>query len=594
MRNEHRVLLIEDNDVDAAVFERYVCAMPGWRVLRVRSLEEAEEKVEELGTNHFDLVAVDLTLPDAVDLEAIHFAREQIPTAVCVAVTARNPDEVDERALRSGAADLLVKGQMNARGVQRAISHAVDRNKLVRRQLESERNLRSMLGAWTDALFVLNTERRVVFANEAAASIAPGLTEGEGEEPVFTLDIQPGDVLQTVLQSAKGEELPVEVRSWRLSWADDPAQAVLVRDRRAERGAERARKLAEAGKGALEGVHDIGNRIQAMLGTLRDAQDHLALVDGTTKADLEVSIARMRAQVEQIAHVVRTSRDGAKHVRKRRIPVDVAALVRSSCQDLRPILEPVAGLRLQLEPGCEVRGEPFDLTRVVDNLLKNAAEAVDGGDAENHEIRVSVRREGKGVLVEVEDTGPGIPASLRTSIFKEGVTGKANGTGFGLANVQRIVQEHEGRIEVLSPPGQGACFRIVLPATERRTSDISVLLLEDQPDVARANERLLRDHFSVRVGAHGLAGLALLAEDPDVHVILCDLDMPELDGPGFYEALADAHPGLRERVVFCTGGATSTEIEAFLDSTGRPRLHKPLDLSEALAVIESVADAEAV
>jgi response regulator of citrate/malate metabolism len=115
MAVEHHVLLIEDNDVDAAVFERYVTAMPGWVVTRTRSLEEAEEEINRVGASWFHLAAVDLTLPDAVDLESIAFAREFLPQAACVAVTARNPAEVDERALRAGAADLLVKMQMNAR-----------------------------------------------------------------------------------------------------------------------------------------------------------------------------------------------------------------------------------------------------------------------------------------------------------------------------------------------------------------------------------------------------------------------------------------------------------------------------------------------
>lgn len=585
---EHRVLLIEDNDVDAAIFTRCVEAMPGYRVVRVRSLEGAEEAVERLGGAWFDLVAVDLTLPDAMDLEAIHFARTQIPQAVCVAVTARDPDEVDERALRAGAADLLEKGRMNLRGVQRAISHAIERNELVRRQLESERNLRSVLAAWTDALFVLDDAGRPVFSNDAAAALAPVVLDA-GADHRLKLDLRQGDVLQTDIRLPGGDTIPVEARAWGITWADAPATVVVLRDIRAERAAERTRALAELGRGALKGVHDIGNRVTALQASIVDAQAALGDLPGTAAGPLGETLQRMERSVEQIAQVVRSSREDASKVRERRLVVDLSALVRSCCQDLRATLEADADLRLQLLPQVEVLGDPAQLTRVVDNLLRNAAEALRDAPDGAHEIRVQVRLEDGVAVLEVEDTGPGIPEHLRDRLFEEGVTGKQHGTGLGLASVQRVVQSHQGTVEVDSARGAGACFRVKLPARGPRLTGLRVLLLEDQADVARANERILGERYRVTVVHDGLTGLALLEEDDDFHVVLCDLDMPGLDGRGFHERLLAERPALAERVIFCSGGAATPELEDFLRQAGRPVLHKPLDLASAILALETVA-----
>ncbi|MCB9682996.1 MAG: response regulator [Alphaproteobacteria bacterium] len=587
MATEHRVLLIEDNDVDAAVFSRSVEAMEGWTVLRVGSLEEAEEAVDQHGAHAFSLVAVDLTLPDAFDLEAIHFARTYVPLAACVAVTSRNPDEVDERALRAGAADLLVKGQMNARGVQRAVSHAVDRNELIRRQLESERNLRSVLAAWSDALLVVDARHHLLFRNDAAAALADGLFETTAEGERLALDIQPGDVLRREVPRRGGDPVPVELRSWRITWADQPAQVVVLQDRRAERAAQRTAAMAEAGRGALQGVHDIGNRVTAMMGALADAR---AVLDAHDHPEaLHDLLDRLEASCEHIADVVRSARQGATKVRHRRIPVDVSTLVSTATHNHRRDLEAAAALRLQLEPVTEVFGDPAELTRIVDNLLRNAIEAIGPGQPDRHEIRVSVRQEDDRVLVEIEDTGPGIPPETLERIFEEGFTGKAEGTGLGLASARAIALDHKGTLSVTSTIGQGACFRLELPASRARSTGVRVLLIEDHAEVARANRRLLGDRYAIEVANDGREALDRIATDAAWSVILCDLDMPGMDGVAFFEAIRSDHEPLAERVIFCTGGATTPDVEHFLTASGRPVLAKPLDQFEAIRTIDAVA-----
>jgi nitrogen fixation/metabolism regulation signal transduction histidine kinase len=114
--------------------------------------------------------------------------------------------------------------------------------------------------------------------------------------------------------------------------------------------------------------------------------------------------------------------------------------------------------RSQLEPGLFVDADRDQLTQVLLNLLKNAAEAMPEGGA----ITVTTRLQGKEAILEVRDTGPGVPPAARASLFTPYFTTKEGGTGLGLAVSARICQEHGGALELLPDEPNGA-FRVRLP-----------------------------------------------------------------------------------------------------------------------------------
>lgn len=124
---------------------------------------------------------------------------------------------------------------------------------------------------------------------------------------------------------------------------------------------------------------------------------------------------------------------------------------------------PGVDLRLRLTEGLPpVAGDANRLREAVSNLVSNAIEAMreDGGT-----LTIETgSAPGPGVAITVADTGPGIDADILDSIFYPFFTTKAEGSGVGLATVQKIVTGHGGGVEVQSEPGRGACFRIVLPA----------------------------------------------------------------------------------------------------------------------------------
>ena len=116
----------------------------------------------------------------------------------------------------------------------------------------------------------------------------------------------------------------------------------------------------------------------------------------------------------------------------------------------------------------------------------------------------------------------------------------------------------------------------------------TILVIDDEPSVVRALAGLLRrDGYLVGTASNGQHALAQLQARP-YDVILCDLHMPDLDGPAFYAILAHQYPALRQRVIFLTGDTRGAASRTFLTQSGRPWLRKPSPITTIRRVIQYV------
>ncbi len=234
-------------------------------------------------------------------------------------------------------------------------------------------------------------------------------------------------------------------------------------------------------------------------------------------------------------------------------------------------------------PVPDVVGDEAQLAHVVLALLVNAAHAVPEGDSDRHRIRISTRSDGRGrALIEVADSGPGIPEGIRDRVFDPFFTTKrvGIGTGLGLATCHGIVAAMGGEIWIGDAPEGGALVRVLLPAAQPVEADAGperarVLVVDDDVLVAKAMQRLLPGHH-VHVARSGREALGL-CERETFDLVVCDVMMPGVSGVEVFERLCARDRAWRDRFVFVTAGAFGAETLEALERTGVPTIAKPLD-----------------
>jgi two-component system cell cycle sensor histidine kinase/response regulator CckA len=256
-------------------------------------------------------------------------------------------------------------------------------------------------------------------------------------------------------------------------------------------------------------------------------------------------------------------------------------------------------------PVPQVMANESRLGQVFLNLIVNAAQAIPEGHADANEIRI--RTESRDtppgwVVVEMADTGSGIPPAIRNKVFDPFFTTKPAGigTGLGLAICHRIITSLGGDITVTSEVGRGTTFRILLPAAvdvERVAAPPAVplealvrrgriLVVDDEKMVATAVLRLLGNDHMVEVLTSAQEALRRICDGERFDVILCDLMMPIMTGAELHSELARAAPDQAACMVFLTAGAFTPRARAFLDEVPNPRLDKPFELATLRALVQ--------
>jgi ligand-binding sensor domain-containing protein/signal transduction histidine kinase/CheY-like chemotaxis protein len=243
----------------------------------------------------------------------------------------------------------------------------------------------------------------------------------------------------------------------------------------------------------------------------------------------------------------------------------------------------------------EVLGDETRLGQVFLNLLVNAAQAITEGHADRHEIRVVTRRGERGhAVVEVSDTGTGIPPEVLSRIFEPFFTTKdiGVGTGLGLSICHSHVEAMGGMIHVRSALGKGTTFQVVLPAAAEvpvapdaaqlgtasaLVSRGRLLIIDDELMLTAALSRMLSPEHEVEAFTSARVALERLRSGERYSLILCDLMMPDMTGMELHETLVHELPAQAECMVFITGGAFTEAARRFLESTSRPCLDKPFE-----------------
>ena len=378
---------------------------------------------------------------------------------------------------------------------------------------------------------------------------------------------------------------------------EDSVEARSAEQRRMEEKLLRADRMASIGALVAGVAHEINNPLAIVLANL-DLLAHLAIPPSgpaprLDSAEIQETLRDAREAADRVRVIVAGLKTLSRPDELERGPVDLHRMLDFSIKMAWNEIRHRARLVKAYGPVPAVLGNEARLGQVFLNLLINAAQAIPEGHAGENEISIATRRGADDtVIVEIRDSGLGMPEEVLARIFDPFFTSKpvGAGTGLGLAICDTIVRSHGGEITVSSAVGQGSTFAVRLPATDgipsclQRTTPViavarraRVLVIDDEPAIGIALRRTLQDDHDVEAVTSARGALDLLDSGRRFDVILCDMMMPEQTGESLHAELARTLPDQAERMVFLTGGAFTPRARAFLDRVNNLCLEKPFD-----------------
>ena len=367
------------------------------------------------------------------------------------------------------------------------------------------------------------------------------------------------------------------------------------------------------GLGVLMGgmVHNFKNVMTSIMGYSSLMK---TMVGGDAKLNrylniIETSCARAADLSKEVLNAGK-KQDTSKSLLNINTLVERSVVLFEECMDKRFTVEKDLDASLSFAEVNESQVE-----QVLLNLLINARDAMpDGGKIFlktqnlylNYEACKNYQNVTGGNFVEivVKDTGSGIHKDIQRNIFNPFFTTKEEekGTGLGLATVERIVKSHRGFVEVFSKYGEGATFKIYLPAAEKavitsrdtathkekRSGSETILAVDDENIIIRTiTESLGSLGYHVISASDGCEAVKLFVENKSkIDLIILDLMMPAMNGYEAFKEIKAMDPC--SKIILCTGYVADDSVQEMLNNGVKGLLKKPYrieDLSRAVRLV---------
>ncbi|MCU0588854.1 MAG: transporter substrate-binding domain-containing protein [Syntrophobacteraceae bacterium] len=400
-----------------------------------------------------------------------------------------------------------------------------------------------------------------------------------------------------------------------MAFLEDISERKLAEEEREklQRQMIQAQKMESVGRLAGGVAHDYNNMLCVIIGNAELAMEKVA-PGGALHGDLG-----------EILKAAGRSRDITKQLlafarRQTIAPVvlDLNGTVEGMLKMLRRLIGEDIDLIWAPKAGLwRVRMDPAQLDQILANLCVNARDAIEGvgritietGNAFLDEAYCAVRPgfvPGDFVMLAVGDDGCGMDGETVSRIFEPFFTTKGidEGTGLGLATVYGIVKQNNGFIDVESEPGKGSTFRIYLPRLEGEAQEEgvageaarkhgrgeTVLLVEDEPAILQMGTRMLgKLGYEVLAAGGPPEALALAAAHTgEIHLLITDVVMPEVNGRDLANRLLQLHP--RMRLLFMSGYPANVIAQRGILDEGVHFIHKPFSMQELAGKIREVLD----
>jgi PAS domain S-box-containing protein len=598
-----------------------------------------QEALQWLAKNDFDLVLLDIVMPDMGGHQIMDHINEQYPETLVIVVTGRASVDSAVESLRKGAYDYLKK-PFDFDELLKRVKNAVDQKRL-KREYEiingklalSERRYQCLVDNSPDIIYTLDPDGSFTYVNPAWEKIlGHNPHEVIGKRLIDFARNEDATDLLSLFKRVKDRRETITDASCTLVCKDgsdrlfimsgapnlDPGDKVIgivgvfkdiTTQRKLESQLMHAQKMEAIGTLAGGIAHDFNNLLMGVQGrvslmSLHMDSDHPYFEHLRRLEDMVESGANLTKQLLGFA------RGGKYEVKS----VDVNELIRKSTQMFGRTKK-----QIRIHTGDQhdiwtVEVDQGQIEQVLLNLYVNAWQAMDGGGdlyikTENvvlHDegVRPFDLEPGKYVKISVTDTGVGMDEDTQKRIFEPFFTTKemGRGTGLGLASAYGIIKNHGGIINVNSEKGKGTTFSIYLPASEKKlakaeesSDNISrgtetILLVDDEDMIIDVADEILQEMgYNVLCARGGKEALEIYEQKrKDIDMVILDMIMPDMGGGETYDKMKEINPNVR--VLLSSGYSIDGEASQILERGCDGFIQKPFAMEQLSRSIRNVLD----
>lgn len=528
-----------------------------------------------------------------------------------------------EEQVRRMAADLENRVQERTRELARANEELIEKASIVQHSQDAifSWTLDGAVASWNPAAESMYGYTGGEIIGRKAALLVPAGQQSEFSKLLKRLqdgaEIQPFETTR-VRKDGASLAVHVSVSALRDEAGRVRGASVITRDiteaRRAEQQLQQVQKMESLGVIAGGVAHDFNNLLVGIMGNASMALETLAETDPNRELLAQVVRASESAAhlTQQLLAYAGKGRFVSQRVGLSELARDTVTLVQASIPDNVDVRMDLAGELPAVE------ADPAQLQQVIMNLLINGAESIVEGHGtvrvttgqrtiEPHsawqDFTVDGLSAGRYVTLEVRDSGCGMDEATRARIFDPFFTTKFTGRGLGLSAVLGIVRSHKGGLRVVSAPGRGSTFEVLLPAAEGTPKaqatvapadedllGTGLVLVVDDEEVVRSTARnaLVRYGYHVLTACDGQEGVEIFRQHAsEIDVVLLDMTMPVMGGAEAYHHIREERPDAR---VIVSSGFDQVEAARRFASEGIVAfIQKPYTARTLARVVKQVA-----
>ncbi len=424
----------------------------------------------------YHIFLVDYLLGGHTGLDFLNAAKSSNLNKPIIMLTGKGDQRIDLMAMEHGAADYLVKNDLDAQKLERSIRYAFERYDHSKQLRESEEKFRRIFEQSRDLIYITDEAGNFLDANDSVERVL-----GYSHKELLSMNMMQlyedpqkrnrildavklhGEIIdfEKILIAKNGEKKICLVSA---GTHKDPSGKIIfqgiihdiTKRRKAEQDLATAEKLAVTGQVVRMIAHEVRNPLTNINLALEQMESEME-----DKTNQEIYFDIIKRNLNRINVLITELLNSSKPAELTFNKYSINKIVDDSLNDIkdRIMLKEVKVIKNYSTDICDVTVDYEKIKIALLNILVNAIESVDDN---NGALKITTKAEDGVCVVEIEDNGVGIPSESLPKIFDPFFSGKANGTGLGLSTTHNIIRSHKGIVDVTSEPGKGTKFTVKL------------------------------------------------------------------------------------------------------------------------------------